>query len=714
MFMRYMGFTLNNITMLGLILAIGIVIDDAVVVHENIFRHMEEDGMDGMEAARHRHARDRPGGAGDQPVAGRHLRADRLHGRDRRPVLLELRPDRRLRGDDEPVRLVHPDADALQPLPEARAGRARRRPHAKSKSGFIYRMIDGSYGGVLRLALRHKFLVVLLTVVVIYQHRADRPHDGHLAHSPRRSERIRSQRHDARRLQPRADEPALQRARSADLEAARDRARLHDHRPDRRGPGRQGRGRRHAGHDLCPDHRPRRRDRRATRGWWDLAATCADSCTVQFDQFASSKKSQFLEDYPDLRVSVNDVSPFQGGSRPQTFQVNLAGPDLTKLAAYGDQLIAELKKERRDCRPRHDPLAPQARGPGDRSTARRPATWASRSARSPTPCASWSAACRSPSSAMATSNTTSGSAPSPAIAVHQPGPLPDLRFPSPTVGLVKLASLAKLDEDRGPTEIERLRPRADRHRRSAIPRAIAAGRRRQPRRADPQGDEPAARSTRYVFTGQAKTLGETGYYFLIAFALSFTVHVPDPGRPVRELDAADRDPDGAAGDDPVRHAVAGLVPHADGPLRDVRPVHAGRDRQEERHPAGRRHQPAPGQGWPRHDAIVEANHTRLRPILMTTVMLVAAMVPIALGQGPGAGSRASMAKVIIGGQMLSLVLALLVTPVFYALLDMLVNFTRRLGIRFSVEPAGNPTAKQPTLCRRRWPIARSPSTAATR
>ena len=93
---------------------------------------------------------------------------------------------------------------------------------------------------------------------------------------------------------------------------------------------------------------------------------------------------------------------------------------------------------------------------------------------------------------------------------------------------------------------------------------------------------------------------------------------------------------------------------------------------------------AAGKG--RHEAIIEANHTRFRPILMTTVMLVAAMVPIALGTGPGAGARASMAKVIIGGQMLSLVLALVVTPVFYVILDQWKNLTRRMGIRFSVEP----------------------------
>ncbi|MGA2797523.1 MAG: efflux RND transporter permease subunit, partial [Thermoguttaceae bacterium] len=50
-FMNYMGYTLNNMTMLGLILAIGIVIDDAVVINENIFRHMEEEKIGARAAA---------------------------------------------------------------------------------------------------------------------------------------------------------------------------------------------------------------------------------------------------------------------------------------------------------------------------------------------------------------------------------------------------------------------------------------------------------------------------------------------------------------------------------------------------------------------------------------------------------------------------------------------------------------------------------------
>jgi len=103
-------------------------------------------------------------------------------------------------------------------------------------------------------------------------------------------------------------------------------------------------------------------------------------------------------------------------------------------------------------------------------------------------------------------------------------------------------------------------------------------------------------------------------------------------------------------------------------------------------------------GMEREAAILEANHTRLRPILMTTVMLIAAMVPIALGHGPGAGARASMAKVIIGGQMLSLLLALLVTPVTYSLFDSMGTwFDRvlmRLGLKSSRTP-GDPGGANP-------------------
>ncbi len=87
------------------------------------------------------------------------------------------------------------------------------------------------------------------------------------------------------------------------------------------------------------------------------------------------------------------------------------------------------------------------------------------------------------------------------------------------------------------------------------------------------------------------------------------------------------------------------------------------------------------QGMPRDLAIVEANKTRLRPILMTTITLIAGMVPIALGQGPGAASRASMAKVIIGGQALSLVITLLIVPVAYSLFDDAGAALRRLGKR---------------------------------
>jgi hydrophobic/amphiphilic exporter-1 (mainly G- bacteria), HAE1 family len=97
-------------------------------------------------------------------------------------------------------------------------------------------------------------------------------------------------------------------------------------------------------------------------------------------------------------------------------------------------------------------------------------------------------------------------------------------------------------------------------------------------------------------------------------------------------------------------------------------------------------------GMDRLAAVLQANRDRLRPILMTTFTLIAGMIPLALGTGPGAEERRATAIVVIGGQMLCLLVTLVVTPVAYTLLDDLrgklrwrAPFTERPGPSQAVE-----------------------------
>ena len=157
--MYLLGYSLDNLSLMALTIAVGFVVDDAIVMLENIYRHMEE-GMKPMEAAHQGRRRDRLHHRLDQLLAGRRVHSAAADGRHRRAAVPRIRHDRVDRRAGLGVRLADADADDVLALPASH--------HTASTAGSTAssrRMFDGMmafYRRTLDIALRFRFITLLV------------------------------------------------------------------------------------------------------------------------------------------------------------------------------------------------------------------------------------------------------------------------------------------------------------------------------------------------------------------------------------------------------------------------------------------------------------------------------------------------------------------------------------------------------------------------
>lgn len=712
-FMWWMGFTLNNITMLALILAIGIVIDDAVVVHENIFRHMEEHGLDAMSAAR----------KGTQEIALAVLATSLslvviflpvafmggMVGRFFSSfgltvafailmslfVSFTLTPmlcSRFLKLEGAPSSESLWSFASLVSFLKGRKGRkgpkgpkveqtAERQHHVTSKSGWLYRAVDAFYGVTLRWSLRHRWLMVLLCVGVI----------GSTVPIAMNLGANLVPRDDQSEFQVSFITPegyTLERTDRVITEIEQRLSKL----PgvlhwftvigENNGSAGKGQG------DV-------------TRGSIYLRMKELDERSYsQFD--VMNRARTVLAEYPDLRCAVSDVAAIQAsGQDTRTFQLTLLGPDLEKLGEYADTLKTRLAKlpGLKDVDSTLSLRKPEVQVAIDRDRASDLGIAVQTVANTLNVLVGGQVVSRFKEESEQYDVWLRADREFRAT----PQNLDTLTIPSSTAGLVQLTSLARLSEERGPSQIDRF----NRQRTVTIlanPDGLSLNEATQHAQAI-LAEMKLPPEYELSIGGQAKTLSETGYYFVITLGLSIlfmylilAAQFESWLQPISILAALPVTiPFGLLSlllfNQPMDlYAMFGLFMLI-GIVKKNGILQVDKTNELRRTGTLARRSHLDGQECPSYDnaessldrdaAILEANHTRLRPILMTTVMLIAAMIPIALGTGPGSGARASMAKVIIGGQSLSLLLALLVTPVTYSLFDSLSTFVRRVARRIT-------------------------------
>jgi HAE1 family hydrophobic/amphiphilic exporter-1 len=686
------NFTLNNITMLGLVLAVGIVIDDAIVVHENIFRWMEEKGLPaGVAAAKATSEIALAVMATTFSLVVIFLPIAFMSGRVGRffqsfgitiacAILISLGV-----------------GFTMTPMLCSQFLKLSKHGGGDAARGGLYGWIfERPYMLCLRFAMRHRWLVVLLTVATLFTvvplFRA--AGFDFIPKDDQSEFEVAITTPEGWTLERVSRELALVEARLRTLPAV-------EHLLTTVGDvsGRVGKG---AG-DVTKASiyvRLAALDDRV-RGPLDRVLLLAPAPIARalgvkpleprlanVSQFAVMRAARVLmTEFPDLRSSVQLPAAVASGAANADIEFNVLGPDLDELGRYSDRIMARMRQVPGivDVDTTLALRKPELRVEVDREKAMDLAI----------PVQTIASTLQVLVGGQIVSNYKDdkvGEQYDVWLRAERgyrddPTTVERLTVPSPRAGLVRVSNLAQLHDARGPSQIDRF----GRQRKvtivcnvdripigtavDAINKIVA--------------DLALPPAYTIYFTGRAKTLAETGLNFAIAFGLSIVfMYMILAGQfesfvhPVTILLAVPLTIPFAlmslvALRQPLDiYAIFGLfllfgIVKKNGILQvDYTNVL----RQE---------------GMPRDQAIIEANRTRLRPILMTTIMLIAGMVPIAMGVGAGTASRASIAKVIIGGQSLSLLLSLLVTPVAYSYFDDLGGFLAR---RRATAPAPAPPA----------------------
>ncbi len=642
--MRGLDMTLNNLTLLGLTLAVGIVIDDAIVVLENIYRYIEEEGYEPMRAAV----------AATQEI-GLAVMATTLS------LVVIFVPVAFLGGI--PGRFLKSFgltmavsilvsmlvSFTLTPMLSSRWLK-KSAPGHSSKDSRFYRVIDRGYGAMLEWALRHRwvmvcvFLAVVLSIIPMFKLVGT----DFFAQDDQNEFEIVVQTPDGTSLA--GTDLVLQ---NIEREAWKLRGVRHVL-TTINGGGSSG----------------------VTDG--NVYLSLVDITERKYSQFdvMDDARQMMKEKFPGIRLSVQPTQTVSGGNfRTQAMVLNVRGPGLDELARYSSEILKMMHT---------------VPGMVDQDTTLNIGNPEIHVALDRAKAADLGVRAEDVASTLRTliageevSKFKDGED---QYSVQmrlahedrdRPAKIETLWIPSNRLGQVQLSSFAKFERNLGPAEIERM----GRERQVTLVANLENG--------VGLGDAAAALDKKLAtlemkpgyrteWTGRAKTLAELQRSFITAFLFSaifmymvLAAQFESLLHPITIMLSLPLSIPFALFSLWITHTRLDLFSGL-GILLLFGIVKKNSILQIDYTNTLR------ARGVERHQALIQSNHARLRPILMTTFAIVAGMIPIVISRGPGSGSRAPIGIVVMGGQLLCLLLTLLFTPVAYSLFDDLVVRFRRV------------------------------------